>query len=194
LLDEATSALDTESERVVQEALDKVMASKWLTTIVIAHRLSTIRNVDRIAVIFGGKVREIGTHDELMSKPDGHYRRLHAFQNHEGGTSLLIAPLMTTDTLHALKRNELDGDEVELDSEIDKETAKSNAQRARLLAKEDRCLFMIGGLGALLTGLIFPAWGVSMTHVCKSCATLPSHAVLRPLSHFRFCFRSPSHT
>jgi ATP-binding cassette subfamily B (MDR/TAP) protein 1 len=47
LLDEATSALDTESERVVQEALDKIMSSEWLTTIVIAHRLSTIRNADR---------------------------------------------------------------------------------------------------------------------------------------------------
>jgi ATP-binding cassette subfamily B (MDR/TAP) protein 1 len=153
------------------------MASKWLTTIVIAHRLSTIRNADRIAVIFDGKVREIGTHDELMSKPDGHYRRLDAFQNHGGDTSLLGAPLKTADTAQAVERKEREGDEVKLDGEIDKETAESNAQRARLLANEDTYLFVIGGLGALITGLIFPAWGVSMKRVCDACATVSSHEV-----------------
>ncbi len=66
LLDEATSALDTESEKVVQEALDKVM--KGRTTVIVAHRLSTIRHADIIAVINGGKVAEQGTHDELMAK------------------------------------------------------------------------------------------------------------------------------
>jgi ATP-binding cassette subfamily B (MDR/TAP) protein 1 len=161
LLDEATSALDTESERVVQEALDKIMASDWLTTIVIAHRLSTIRNADRIAVISDGKVRELGTHEELMSKPDGHYRKLHAFQNHEGGTSLISAPLKPANTAEAVKLNDREGVEAEVDAKIDKETEKGNAQRARLLAREDRGLLVIGALGALLTGLIFPAWGVS---------------------------------
>merc|ERR1719223_272382 len=58
LLDEATSALDNESERIVQEALDKVMQSRERTCIVIAHRLSTIRNADRIAYIGDGKVKE----------------------------------------------------------------------------------------------------------------------------------------
>ena len=61
--DEATSALDSESERVVQAALDKLMESHDRTTIVIAHRLSTIRTADRIAFIAGGKLREIGSHD-----------------------------------------------------------------------------------------------------------------------------------
>ena len=63
LTDEATSALDSESERVVQAALDKLMESRARTTIVIAHRLSTIRKADRIAFIAGGKLREIGSHD-----------------------------------------------------------------------------------------------------------------------------------
>lgn len=63
MTDEATSALDSESERVVQMALDKLMDSRARTTIVIAHRLSTIRKADRIAFIAGGKLREIGSHD-----------------------------------------------------------------------------------------------------------------------------------
>ncbi|KAL4166727.1 hypothetical protein KRP22_013980 [Phytophthora ramorum] len=66
LLDEATSALDSESEKVVQEALDKVVALKRRTTIVIAHRLSTIRRADKICVVSGGKIAEQGTHQELI--------------------------------------------------------------------------------------------------------------------------------
>lgn len=65
-MDEATSALDTQSEALVQKALDK--ASKGRTTLVIAHRLSTVRNADLIVAISGGVVVEQGTHDELMTK------------------------------------------------------------------------------------------------------------------------------
>ncbi|XP_062223848.1 putative multidrug resistance protein [Phragmites australis] len=74
LLDEATSALDTESERVVQEALD--LASVGRTTIVIAHRLSTIRNADTIAVMQYGEVKELGSHDELIANENGLYSSL----------------------------------------------------------------------------------------------------------------------
>ncbi|RLN60615.1 hypothetical protein BBJ29_005952 [Phytophthora kernoviae] len=66
LLDEATSALDSESEKVVQEALDKVVALKRRTTIIIAHRLSTIRKADKICVVSGGKIAEQGTHQQLV--------------------------------------------------------------------------------------------------------------------------------
>ncbi|KAK1284857.1 ABC transporter B family member 2 [Acorus calamus] len=74
LLDEATSALDTESEKSVQEALDRVMVGR--TTVVVAHRLSTIRNADVIAVVGGGKIIETGNHEELMSKPGSTYAAL----------------------------------------------------------------------------------------------------------------------
>uniref|UniRef100_K3W849 ABC transporter domain-containing protein n=1 Tax=Globisporangium ultimum (strain ATCC 200006 / CBS 805.95 / DAOM BR144) TaxID=431595 RepID=K3W849_GLOUD len=76
LLDEATSALDNESERVVQESLDRLLASKQRTTIIVAHRLSTIRNADVIAVTQDGAIVEQGTHDELMRVPDGIYKLL----------------------------------------------------------------------------------------------------------------------
>ncbi|KAG6613136.1 multidrug resistance protein ABC superfamily [Phytophthora cinnamomi] len=75
LLDEATSALDLESEKVVQEALDKVVAMHRRTTIVIAHRLSTIRHADKICVVSGGKIAEQGTHQELVSR-HGIYAKL----------------------------------------------------------------------------------------------------------------------
>ena len=83
ILDEATSALDNESEAVVQKALDNLMKNK--TVFVIAHRLSTIHNANRIAVLNEGELVELGTHEELMSKPDGRYRYLYEMQFAQGG-------------------------------------------------------------------------------------------------------------
>lgn len=74
LLDEATSALDAESERVVQEALDRIMVNR--TTIIVAHRLSTVRNADMIGVIHRGKMVEKGSHTELLKDPEGAYSQL----------------------------------------------------------------------------------------------------------------------
>ena len=77
ILDEATSALDTESEKIVQEALDRLTSSR--TTIAIAHRLSTIRNADEICVMHDGRIVERGRHEDLIAL-DGYYRKLHDMQ------------------------------------------------------------------------------------------------------------------
>lgn len=78
ILDEATSALDTESERLVQDALEKLMKTR--TTVAIAHRLSTIKNADEICVLHEGRIVERGSHDELMVL-NGYYRKLHDLQS-----------------------------------------------------------------------------------------------------------------
>ncbi|MBC7863217.1 MAG: ATP-binding cassette domain-containing protein [Bacteroidia bacterium] len=78
ILDEATSSLDSESERAVQDALDKLMEGR--TSIVIAHRLSTIKNADKIIVLERGRVKEVGTHAELIELNDGLYRSLSKLQ------------------------------------------------------------------------------------------------------------------
>ncbi len=78
ILDEATSALDTESERLVQEALERLMKSR--TTIAIAHRLSTIKNSDEICVMFEGEIVERGTHEELLAQ-NGYYKKLNDMQS-----------------------------------------------------------------------------------------------------------------
>ena len=77
ILDEATSALDTESERLVQDALENLMKNR--TSVVIAHRLSTVRNADLICVFHEGEIVERGTHDQLIAL-DGRYKRLHSMQ------------------------------------------------------------------------------------------------------------------
>jgi ATP-binding cassette, subfamily B, bacterial MsbA len=86
ILDEATSALDSQSERLVQEALANLM--KGRTTLVIAHRLTTVRDAACILVIDGGEIRETGTHEELLRRPGGVYRRLYELHFREEDPAL----------------------------------------------------------------------------------------------------------
>ncbi len=78
ILDEATSSVDSETEDTVNKACEKLMESR--TSIVIAHRLSTIQGADRILVMHKGEIRETGTHQQLLEKEDGIYRKLYELQ------------------------------------------------------------------------------------------------------------------
>ena len=91
ILDEATSALDSESELVVQEAIDNILEAKKITTVIIAHRLSTIRNADKIYVLVAGSIEESGTHDELMSMDDSYYRKLVTKQDGKDESSTAVS-------------------------------------------------------------------------------------------------------
>ena len=149
------AALDTESEAVVQEALDMLMESKEHTTIVIAHRLSTIRNVDRIAFIAGGKVVEYGSHNELMSHADGRYKRL--VESAQRRKSIAEAAAKTS-----AKKAVDEEEEGKPDYEAEIEEAEKSSfsiARARAMATPDFGFMFLGSIGAVLAGGVFPAWG-----------------------------------
>lgn len=172
LLDEATSALDTASERIVQEALDKLMMDRSRTTIVIAHRLSTIKNADRIAYISDGKVREIGTHDELMANPNSKYRRLQQLQNmdtsqHDQSKGEKKATKKSSAKSGKIMDIPDKPDEEEEKVEVDTTTEKKVATKARLLAKDDAGFFAVGSVGAILAGLMFPGWGIVFAYMIE---------------------------
>jgi len=155
LLDEATSALDSESERIVQAALDQLMGSNDRTTVVIAHRLSTIRQADRIAFIAGGKLREIGSHDALMAKPNGRYKRLVESQRRQNTVSVAD---IKKDNIQILGE-----DDDNVDFEKEEEELASNAfskKDARNFAIPELKYYIVGMLGCAIAGGVFPAWGI----------------------------------
>ena len=155
LLDEATSALDSDSERVVQEALDKLMEAHDRTTVVIAHRLSTIRKADRIAFIAGGRLREIGSHDELMAKPNGRYRRLVESQKRQ---STVCVDAIKRDNMHQVDEED---EEIDFEKEAEELASKAFSKKdARNFAAPEVNYFIIGSIGAIFAGGVFPAWGI----------------------------------
>ncbi|KAM3284778.1 hypothetical protein P3S67_023577 [Capsicum chacoense] len=113
LLDEATSALDAESERIVQEALEKVMAKR--TTVVVSHRLTTISNADYIAVLHAGKLLEQGNHDELMQDPNGAYSQLMQIQRSNEEESMIV--------------KNMDYEKVNITMNLDNNLSRSSSQR-----------------------------------------------------------------
>lgn len=153
------------------------MESKNLITIVIAHRLSTIRGADKIAYISHGKVRECGTYEELMAKPNGHYKRLEQLQSMdetENRSSILQNKNVITEDKHHDEKNEKvekteeeDAAEDEAKKSAEKAKAKENQKRARSLAKDEMPLFIIGSLGAALHGLIFPGQGFVFAYMIE---------------------------
>ncbi|CAA0832375.1 ABC transporter B family member 9 [Striga hermonthica] len=214
LLDEATSALDSESERIVQEALDNVMTNR--TTIVIAHRLTTIRNADLIAVVHSGKLVEQGTHADLMENPEGAYTQLVRMQEgskqpntnnnkpterHKTEPFAVLDQTLSKSSSHristrrstsigsssrhsfalpphgvpgfidfqepqeATNTNEIHRDE-NLDYKVQKRT-KVSIRRLASLNKPEIPFLLLGSLGSMGSGLVFPFFGLLLSSAIK---------------------------
>ena len=137
------------------------MADTKLITIVIAHRLSTIRGASKICYVDHGKVREVGTYEELMAKPHGHYKRLESLQSMNQGLdrkSILVAKAMyeAQDKAEAeLAQKNGDGQQEEISKDKpDEEKAKIIQKKAKEIAKDEYYLFAIGSVGALINGIM----------------------------------------
>uniref|UniRef100_K3WT79 Uncharacterized protein n=1 Tax=Globisporangium ultimum (strain ATCC 200006 / CBS 805.95 / DAOM BR144) TaxID=431595 RepID=K3WT79_GLOUD len=178
VLDEATSTLDTESERVVQAALNDLMKKTNMTTLVIAHRLSTTRNADKIVVVSSGCVVEEGSHDDLMVIPDGAYRNLYTIQQQEstkdddadvGITAVESNESFTEEAtevshfehepqLHRSSFLSVISNAVVDDSATEPTTeSKFTIRSTMALSHPERSYFIAGMLGASLHGLSTPA-------------------------------------
>jgi len=167
ILDEATSALDSESEAIVKEAIEKLMSQDDITVIVIAHRLSTIRNAQRIALISEGKVLEYGSHEELIEKPHGRYRRLvESSKRRSTVDSVGLRRDTWGDGTAAAEAPGAAEEEIDWESEIRKEEESAfSAKRARQMASPDVKYIFAGSVGSLVAGGIFPVWGILFGYV-----------------------------
>ncbi|XP_020159086.1 ABC transporter B family member 11 isoform X1 [Aegilops tauschii subsp. strangulata] len=198
LLDEATSALDVESERIVQEALNRIMVER--TTLVVAHRLSTVRNVDCITVVHQGKIVEQGTHHALVKDPNGAYSQLIRLQETRGderrkiqdsgvpnslskSTSLSIRRSMTKDSFGnsnrysfknplglsvELHEDEITGEQNKDDLSNGKTLQKAPIGRLFYLNKPEVPFLLLGAIAASVHGVIFPLFGILMSGVIKA--------------------------
>ncbi|KAF6172248.1 hypothetical protein GIB67_024870 [Kingdonia uniflora] len=200
LLDEATSALDVESERVVQEALDKIMANR--TTIVVAHRLSTVKKSDMIAVIHGGKIIEKGLHSELVNS-NGAYNQLIRLQNGNQESEM-----KSTNDPH--KQEDTKDYQIKSDQCLSIEgpsnflsPSKSSARpttttvvntektppqhevplrRLALLSKPEFPILLIGSCFSVINGFVFPVFGALLSSIIHTFFKPPN--LLRKESNF----------
>ncbi|RHZ13518.1 hypothetical protein DYB31_007320 [Aphanomyces astaci] len=179
LLDEATSALDAESEHVVQASLDALLATRQRTTIIIAHRLSTIRDADRIVVLNEGHVVEEGSHDDLISRPDSHYKKLVEAQARPTTSSPNTAA--STATTQSAKATKTQLAETSIDvAKVSEHSVVSTADMAPDAAASHKSValsrlwrmnspeawyILCGSLGALIHGAVFPLWGLLFVNV-----------------------------
>ncbi|ETP24527.1 hypothetical protein F441_02503, partial [Phytophthora nicotianae CJ01A1] len=170
LLDEATSALDTESERIVQASLDRLVAGSNRTTIIVAHRLSTIRDADRIAVHSGGQIVELGSHDELLRIPNGHYRLLLEAQSQAATKGEGMKRNETVDGMAQAKETKPTREPVRWItqtcptdthvSEIDEPSHEVGTSRIWKMAYPEWKFMALGGLGAAVYGAVYPVNGL----------------------------------
>ncbi|RYQ89510.1 hypothetical protein Ahy_B09g096111 isoform B [Arachis hypogaea] len=190
LLDEATSALDAESERVVQEALDRIMVNR--TTVVVAHRLSTVRNAEMIAVIHRGKMVEQGTHLELLKDPEGAYSQLVRLQQVNKESKESADHQSKNELSKSLQRSISRGSSIGNSSrhsfnvsfglptgvnapdpdherfEAKEEVPEVPLLRLATLNKPEIPVLLIGCLAAVGNGVIFPIFGVLLSSVIKT--------------------------
>ncbi|EMP26530.1 Multidrug resistance protein 1, partial [Chelonia mydas] len=177
LLDEATSALDTESESVVQTALDK--AREGRTTIVIAHRLSTVRNADLIAAFEDGVITEQGTHRELM-KTNGIYCKLvnmqtigTEVQSEEAGTTTEVALKESTGnglrrrlTRKSTKKSEIQDDSLDVKIvQPDENVPPVSFLKVMKLNKSEWPYFVVGTFSAIINGALQPAFAIIFSEI-----------------------------
>ncbi|KAE8008382.1 hypothetical protein FH972_004901 [Carpinus fangiana] len=205
LLDEATSALDAESERVVQEALDRIMVNR--TTVIVAHRLSTIRNADMIAVIHRGKMVEKGSHSELLRDPEGAYSQFIRLQevNKESEHALddkNKSEITMESARHSSQRMSIPRSisrgssgagnssgnsfsvsfglptgvngpdtawtEKENPPLSTKKSPKVSLRRLAYINKPEIPVLIIGSIAAVISGVIFPIFGLLISSVIKT--------------------------
>lgn len=176
LLDESTSALDGQSERVVQEALEKASAGR--TTVTIAHRLSTIKNADIISVIDKGTVVESGKHTQLLGIEDGAYKTLVEHQNvqalkqeqqqtvgeGQGNGTAFVAQDSTTKGA-SVSKSKVDDEEGDGKDEKTKDIDKGVTRRAFKLNRAEIPVILLGMVGAAIAGASFPSMAVAFAEV-----------------------------
>ncbi|KAI3805867.1 hypothetical protein L1987_21754 [Smallanthus sonchifolius] len=198
LLDEATSALDAESERVVQEALDRIMVNR--TTVIVAHRLSTVRNADMIAVIHRGKMVEKGSHTELLQDPEGAYSQLIKLQevnkdhnsqeqdNSEKGKEVRSHSSKKISYQRSLSRGSsssrhhsmsmsyglppqigvVQPESMEAVETSKKEQPKVPLRRLAYLNKPEIPVIIVGSIAAIINGTIFPIFSILLSSMIKT--------------------------
>ncbi|KAL6004060.1 ATP-binding cassette, sub-B (MDR TAP), member 4 [Asimina triloba] len=216
LLDEATSALDAESERIVQEALDRIMVNR--TTVIVAHRLTTVRNADMIAVIHRGLIVEKGNHLELLKIPDGAYCQLIRLQEMKKETDNSEKPETSTDAGRqssqqlSIRRSISQGSSGGPGSsghhsfsvsfgiptgmniqEIPTSVAEDAPQplqpqqevplrRLASLNKPEIPVLLFGSIAAIVSGVIFPIYGILISSMIKT--FYEPHSKMRKDSRF----------
>ncbi|KAK4586298.1 hypothetical protein RGQ29_023461 [Quercus rubra] len=183
LLDEATSALDAESERIVQEALDRIMTNR--TTVIVAHRLSTVRNADTIAVIHQGKIVEKGSHSELIKDPEGAYSQLihlqdistMSEQNALNDQEMPELPRRNS-SHHSYSKSLGVADAVSVQETTPAETTTPASAPTKLppevslhrlahLNKPEIPVLLLGTIAAVANGLILPVHGILLSNTIK---------------------------
>ncbi|CAD6225495.1 unnamed protein product [Miscanthus lutarioriparius] len=163
LLDEATSALDMESERVVQEALNRIMVER--TTIVVAHRLSTVKNADVISVLQHGKMVEQGSHVDLMKIPGGAYSQLIHLHETQQEAENVHPDMKITNSFGS--RSIDSKPRKEATDKVSSSQKKASIGRLFHLNKPETFVLALGSITAAMHGIMFPIYGILISTAIK---------------------------